>query len=245
MLQRSIKVVLLSLPNTTQKVAFGSDEPLPPPNLYIGAVIRADGRNISAFSLASGLSKVIDYHVGFLAQYSAQEMKDLRSAELSAKNGRIGLWKDLVRPIASTSASNATGTPLSTKAFSAIVTRVWGADALSIQEANKPERRITLSSVRQPKTDSNLVGYQLEGKELLRKKLIGKSVSVSIDYIKAADGGYESKECVTIKVAGGLNVATILVEKVRIHFLLERFELISLIRDFFQSFDIDQKRRDQ
>lgn len=36
----------------------------------------------------------------------------------------------------------------------------------------------------------------------LRKRLIGKNVHVTIDYVKPAEGDYEEKECVTIKYGG-------------------------------------------
>lgn len=53
----------------------------------------------------------------------------------------------------------------------------------------------------------------MEGKELLRKKLIGKKVHVQLDYVKEAEGDYESRECVTLKTLNGGNVAELLVDR--------------------------------
>ena len=36
----------------------------------------------------------------------------------------------------------------------------------------------------------------------LRKKLIGKTVNVYIDYVKPKEGDYDEKECVTIRYGG-------------------------------------------
>jgi staphylococcal nuclease domain-containing protein 1 len=54
---------------------------------------------------------------------------------------------------------------------------------------------------------------QAEGKEVLRKKLIGKQVSVTIDYVKAAEGDFEARDCATVKLPNGTNVAEMLVER--------------------------------
>ena len=36
----------------------------------------------------------------------------------------------------------------------------------------------------------------------LRKKLIGKTVNVYIDYVKPKEGDYDEKECVTVRYGG-------------------------------------------
>jgi staphylococcal nuclease domain-containing protein 1 len=36
----------------------------------------------------------------------------------------------------------------------------------------------------------------------LRKRLIGKTVRVYVDYVKPAEAEYDEKECVTIKYGG-------------------------------------------
>jgi hypothetical protein len=44
---------------------------------------------------------------------------------------------------------------------------------------------------------SALIVYLLTGR-FLRKRLVGKTVHVLIDYIKPKEGDYEERECVTI-----------------------------------------------
>ena len=45
--------------------------------------------------------------------------------------------------------------------------------------------------------------YAAEGKEFLRKKLIGKTVKIHVDFIRPKEGEYEEREAVTIRYGGG------------------------------------------
>jgi len=40
--------------------------------------------------------------------------------------------------------------------------------------------------------------YNVEAREYLRKKLIGKRVSVTVNFIKPAEGEFEERTCATI-----------------------------------------------
>lgn len=151
-------------------------------------------------------------------------MVELRTAESTAKAARKGVWKDL--PIPSAGAVAKAKEMEKERKWDGVVTRVWGADMLSVLPVgSNVERKLQLSSIRQPRfvlpshspspfadkdtnrpTDTKFAGLQIEGKELMRKKLIGKTVHVSIDYIKPAEDQYESRECATIRLANGTYV---------------------------------------
>ncbi|GAA5898069.1 hypothetical protein JCM6882_003319 [Rhodosporidiobolus microsporus] len=204
LLQRLIKITLLSLPTPTPAPGQQQQQPQQV-NLFLGTVHHPAG-NIAALLLSMGLARIVDWHAGFLASSPTPTMMaELRKAEADAKIHRRGLFKDAVAP----------ATPAQLKGWTAIVTRVWGADMLSIvKEGEQQERRVQLASVRQPRpTDPKLAGLQLEGKEMLRKKLIGKPVNVVIDYIKPAEGEYEERECATVRLPNGINVAEHLAER--------------------------------
>lgn len=48
----------------------------------------------------------------------------------------------------------------------------------------------------------------------MRKKLIGKTVRVSIDFVRPPEGGFEERECATVRYGGSnANIAEQLVEK--------------------------------
>jgi len=40
--------------------------------------------------------------------------------------------------------------------------------------------------------------YASDGRRFLRKRLIGKTVHVRVDYVKPRDGEYDERECVTV-----------------------------------------------
>ncbi|KAM0752525.1 hypothetical protein T439DRAFT_324618 [Meredithblackwellia eburnea MCA 4105] len=220
LLQRQIKVTLLSLPTpTVAPAAFSSTTstaPAPtaaPASMFLGTIAHPAG-NIAALLLSTGLAKVVDWHAGFLSQSPTPGMMaELRKAESEAKNARRGLWKSL--PVPAPGAAAVAAQQEKDRKWDGVITRVWGADQISVVKVGEEaERRLQLSSVRQPKpTDPKLAGLQAEGKELLRKKLIGRTVHVLIDYIKPAEGDFESRECATIKTVNGANVAELLAER--------------------------------
>ncbi len=107
-------------------------------------------------------------------------------------------------------------------------------DALTIRDLRDNKiRKIYLSSVRapraadlQPKSDDNTttvtrqplkrplyeIPYLFEARELLRKRLIGKTIRVVTDYIQPASNDYPEKICCTVYV-GNVNVGEALISK--------------------------------
>lgn len=51
-------------------------------------------------------------------------------------------------------------------------------------------------------SDSQQAFYAQEAREFLRKKLIGKHVKVTVDYVKPRDGEFDERECVTVRFGG-------------------------------------------
>ncbi|GAA6062972.1 hypothetical protein JCM10212_005731 [Sporobolomyces blumeae] len=225
-LQRLVKVTLLSLPTPNFAPASlanasngTSTPPTPPsnPTLFLGTLDHPAG-NIAALVVSVGLAKIVDWHAGFLSQSPTPKMmQELRRAEQEAKLLRRGLWKDLPDPEVEIRKNGSTAAGAGRGSFNAIVVKVWGADMVTLAktEMGKEEKKVQLSSVRQPRpTDPKMAGLQIEGKEFLRKKLIGKQVLVTIDYVKPAEGDFEARECATIRLApSGQNVSELLVER--------------------------------
>lgn len=223
LLQRPVKVRLLSAPASGPAPFPSSTEGgLPAPSqgasFFIGQALHPNG-NIAEFLAAAGLAKVIDWHAGILANYGGLEK--VRAAEKAAKAKRAGIWEGYGAPAAAGASGNghaAPGTSTKGQTFDAVVTRIWSADQLSIVDKNDPkgvERRVQLSSVRGPRgTDNKNAYWAGEAKEFLRKRLIGKTVHVTVDYVKPKDGDFDERECVTIHYGGAKNnVAVQLIEK--------------------------------
>ncbi|KAF9648581.1 transcription factor [Thelephora ganbajun] len=211
LLQRHVSVTLLSIPQSTATpFQAGSSSAPPPATIFIGNVIHPVG-NIAEHLVAAGLARVVDWHAGMLA--SSGGMERLRAAEKVAKEKKLNLYANLPTPTASkTNGGSAWG---SSKNFDGVVIRVWTGDQLSILGKDGKERRVQLSSTRAPKqSDPRQTYYANEAREFLRKKLIGKQVKVTTDFIRPREGEFEERECVTVRYTNhNTNVAEQLIDK--------------------------------
>ena len=167
-----------------------------PQNQLIGTVKHPNG-SIAEFVLKAGLARCTDFHSTILGG----DMAVLRQAEKHAKDQKLGLFKGHVAPKGSSSGD-----------VEAIVTRVQTADTIFLRNKSGGEKRVNLSSIRQPKpTDPKQAPFSADAKEFLRRKLIGKHVRVTVDGTKAASEGYEEREVATVSV-NNKNIALMLVE---------------------------------
>jgi len=120
-----------------------------------------------------------------------------------AKARKLNLWRGHVGKA-----------PQMTSSFDAVVVRIVNGDTVEVApKQGGPRRTIQFSSTRQPKTaDPKQAAWQAEVKEFLRKRLIGKSVHVQIDYTKPASEGFGARDAATVTISGK-NIAHELVER--------------------------------
>jgi staphylococcal nuclease domain-containing protein 1 len=79
-------------------------------------------------------------------------MAELRKAEAEAKAARKGQWRNLPAPTPTSAAVQAQQEK--DRKWDGVVTRVWGADMISVlKDGDQNERRLQLSSLRQPRFD--------------------------------------------------------------------------------------------
>uniref|UniRef100_A0AAQ4NTM5 Staphylococcal nuclease domain-containing protein n=1 Tax=Gasterosteus aculeatus aculeatus TaxID=481459 RepID=A0AAQ4NTM5_GASAC len=203
LLQRDVQIILESCPN----------------QIILGTILHPNG-NITELLLKEGFARCVDWS---MAVYT-QGAEKLRAAERSAKERKIRIWKDYVAPTANLD--------LKDRQFVAKVMQVVNADAV-VGKLNSGElKTIHLSSIRPPRIEGEEknkdkdkrfrplydIPYMFEAREFLRKKLIGKKVNVTVDYIRAATGPGEStpafseRTCATVTI-GGINIAEALVSK--------------------------------
>ncbi|GME49337.1 nuclease domain-containing protein 1 [Neofusicoccum parvum] len=182
LLQRTIKFVPLGVS---------------PQNQLVGTVKHPQRGNIAPFLLEAGLARCMDQHTTLLGG----EMGSLRQAERAAKEKRVGVFQGLVATKQSSAGE-----------VEAVVSRIQSADTLFLRNKTGAEKRVNLSSVRQPKpSDPKQAPFQAEAKEFLRKRLIGKHVKVRIDGKRPPSDGYEEREMATVNF-NGKNIALLLVE---------------------------------
>lgn len=153
----------------------------------IGSVVHPNG-NIAHYLVQAGLGRCNDLHSVLLKG----EMSALREAERAARYERKGIFKDTV-----------TKPPTNRPVVECVVSRIINGDTLMVRTKAGHEKRISFSSVRQPKpSDPKQAPFAADAKEFLRKKLIGKHVTVTIDGKKPATEGFEEREVATVTLHG-------------------------------------------
>lgn len=121
LLQRFVKVTLLGLSPQLQ---------------FIGNIIHPAG-NIAELLLSQGLARCVDFHSTMIGP----DMSKLRAAEKAARDAKLRLWKEHIVKAKAPNSSN----------LDAVVSRVLSADTIFVRNKAGDERKINLSSIRQPK----------------------------------------------------------------------------------------------
>jgi staphylococcal nuclease domain-containing protein 1 len=106
-----------------------------PQGQMVGSVVHPAG-NIAELLLAQGFARCVDFHSNFLGPAMAR----LRDAEKHAKENQLRLFKSHVVKKRDTGSD-----------FDAVVSRVMNADTLYVRNKAGVEKKLNLSSVRQPK----------------------------------------------------------------------------------------------
>uniref|UniRef100_A0A8C1ZHA6 Staphylococcal nuclease domain-containing protein n=1 Tax=Cyprinus carpio TaxID=7962 RepID=A0A8C1ZHA6_CYPCA len=204
LLQRDVQIILESCPN----------------QVILGTILHPNG-NITELLLKEGFARCVDWS---MAVYT-QGAEKLRAAERSAKERKVRIWKDYVAPTANLDQKD--------RQFVAKVMQVMNADAIVVKLNSGEHKTIHLSSIRPPRLEGEKnkdkdkrfrplydIPYMFEAREFLRKKLIGKKVNVTVDYIRAATSAMETggvpafpeRTCATVTI-GGINIAEALISK--------------------------------
>lgn len=183
LLQRTVQVTLLGANQNASGLVASISHP---------------AGNIAETLLSNGLARVVDYQSTLVGD----SIGKLRAAEAAAKTKKFNLWHSFVSKKTTAAGS-----------FDAVVSRIFSADTLFVRTKDGSERRVQLSSIRGPRAnDEKQAQFVPESKEFLRKKSIGKHVTVTIDFIKPASEGFEKREAATI-VLGKDNLAKLMIEK--------------------------------
>ena len=131
--------------------------------------------------LAMGL---MSFGLGKAAEWSLNMMTTgaftLRETERSARNARVGMWHNYIPQTGNSAKLD--------DEFEGQVSEVVSGDCLMVMDRTSGiERRVMLSSIRAPKCatrDRAAEPWGVEAKEFLRQRLIGKMVSVKMDYTR-------------------------------------------------------------
>ncbi|EAA11810.3 staphylococcal nuclease domain-containing protein 1 [Anopheles arabiensis] len=194
LLQREVKVRLESNSNTN----------------FLGTILCPEG-NIAESLLRNGFAKCVEWSI----PYVKEGIDRLRACEREAKAARLRLWKDYKPPaaLANTKDKELVGT----------VMEVYNGDAVLVK-VGTVSKKVFFSSIRppRPKEDDGPraknsrplydIPYMFEAREFLRKKLIGKRVTCTLDYVAPARDNYPEKYCYTVRL-DDQNIAEAMLER--------------------------------
>ncbi|KAF9965273.1 hypothetical protein BGZ70_005143 [Mortierella alpina] len=173
-------------------------------NNLFGSIIHPAG-NIAEALVSQGLAKVADWSITHVTGGPTV----LREAERKAQASKLRLWQDHVDK-AKKGADHE---------FDATVARVMTGDTIIVRTSKGQERKLRLSNIKAPtrlaqqQKGFEIASFDYEAKEFLRKRLIGKNVHVTVDYVKPPSDQFpEPTHCATVKV-GEINVGEQLVLK--------------------------------
>ncbi|XP_050683973.1 staphylococcal nuclease domain-containing protein 1 [Leptidea sinapis] len=200
LLQRDVEIILESVNN----------------NNFVGTILHPLG-NIAEALLIQGFAKCVDWSIAVMKSGA----QNLRKAESIAKANKLRIWTNYT--------STAPLIPAKDKQFSGTVMEIVNGDAIVVKTLNNVQKKVFLSSIRPPREKQNDeegkqsprpkgfkplydIPWMYEAREFLRKKLIGKKVNVTVDYIQPAKDNFPEKICCTV-VSGGINIAEALVSK--------------------------------
>ena len=146
--------------------------------MLLGTV--SDPLSLGEELLRRGFARTMGYSLD-----SSAEAPALRAAERAARNARLAVWKDWVPP--TTGAVAPTG---GTETWAGRVVEIVSGDMLSIVDERAPAaepRRLSLASIRAPRlgrgAERDAPGAYA-ARELLRKRLIGRRVMVTVEYTR-------------------------------------------------------------
>lgn len=201
LLQKDVEVILESVNN----------------NNFVGTILHPQG-NIAEALLRQGFARCVDWSLAVMKSGAT----NLRAAERYAKEAKLRIWTNYT--------SNAPIIAAKDKEFTATVMEVVNGDALVVKMPNNSYKKIFLASIRPPREKNSSdeegkasvrpkgfkplydIPWMYEAREFLRKKLVGKKVNVTVDYIQPAKDNFPEKSCCTV-IAGGVNIAEAVVAK--------------------------------
>ncbi|CAD7701107.1 unnamed protein product, partial [Ostreobium quekettii] len=148
-------------------------------NNLFGNVLYPQGEEVMDLAqqlVQHGMAKCAEWSLNMMTQGATK----LRELERTSKQKREGIWTGYVPPVTNTA-------KLSDKFTGVVIEVVSGDCVIVMDKASRTERRVTLSSLRAPRMgtrDRKPDGWAPEAKEFTRKLLIGKEVSVNMEYTR-------------------------------------------------------------
>lgn len=164
--------------------------------------------NISEKILSEGLAEIADWQSALIG---SNGMSILRREEKSARAAGKNIWKSHVSKVSKSSS----GTEIAPgKVLHADVVRIISADTIVLKLTNGTETTVQLASIRSPRaSDPSQAPFAPPAKEFVRKRIIGKSITATIESIREGNENYDERPMVTLRTPSGVNLGKELVTK--------------------------------
>lgn len=171
--------------------------------VLVGKIIHPAG-NISEKLLENGLAEVVDWQssiIGF------EEMSLLRAGERLSKVAQKGMWKN--KTIKTTGKTSSDSIFDIGSLVQVSIAKIISTDTVVVRtKDDDKDYTVQLSSLRAPRlNDPSQAPFVPLAKEYLRKKIIGKSLKISIDGIREKTENFDERPVVSIIMNDGSNIS--------------------------------------
>ncbi|CAD5211676.1 unnamed protein product [Bursaphelenchus okinawaensis] len=187
-LQRDVKIYLEGVSNQN----------------VVGSVIHPRG-NIAELLVEDGYARCVEWTLNLVTEGPQK----YREAEKRAKAAKLRIWANYV----------STALPASQRKTSNVkVIEVGLGDNITVLKDNGEEEKVFFSSLKgvpRPGTAKRPLydtPWMFEAREFLRKRLIGKKVQLTLDYIQPQQEKFPEKHCYSV-IYNGQNIAEKLIEE--------------------------------
>lgn len=201
LLQRDVQIILEGVANQSN-------------GILLGTVLHPNG-NISEFLLREGLARCVDWSMGNVSVGAEK----YRSSEKQAKAAKARIWKNYspAKLVLDETNKNLNGKVVEVSHGDSITIKVGDNTKKVFFSSIRPLRTADFPDLVPSKADKKNIPlydipYLFEAREFLRKKLIGKKVNCTVDYIQPKQDNYPEKVCCTV-MFGEINVAEALISQ--------------------------------
>lgn len=173
--------------------------------VLIGKIVHPSG-NISDRLLEEGYAEIADWQSEMIG---AKGMSVLRKAEKSAMSSGKRIWKALKEKQNESESTTVGEISISAgTSFNATVVRIISTDTLELELKNKSLLVCQLAYLRGPRqSDEKTSSFVDKAKEFVRKKVIGKKVKCTVEFIRPATEQFEERPMVTVYHHGSKNLS--------------------------------------
>lgn len=167
--------------------------------------------NLSDRLIKEGLAEVDDRQSLLIGSAGMSYLRELQQAAKAALKGQ---WAGITTTTKLTTHKSSGDSDLTVGSkISATVARVISADTVNLYLANGTEATVSLTSVRAPRqNDPATSPFIATARDFVRKKIIGKKVTVSVEAVRPKSDNFDERPLVNITLPNGSSLSSSIIE---------------------------------